>query len=605
MTPLYFLAKLLKKILLRLPLFVLYILGVILGYLIYLDRRKRIHAFKNIKLAFPKKEAKEIKKVLFKSFINFGISIIETFISSRLISRLEIKGLERLDKQGGIFLGIHEGSWELYNLGLSQKVKYAIFVQRQKRRDLDSFLNELRQSQGLKVCFSLKGSVGYLKDNYMVGFAFDHGAEENALWAKFFGQLVPIPGGPLFLAKRFNKKIYPAFGWRRGFFRHTIEIGDPVSVNLFKKEEEVLESLNSFYQEKLLNHPEEYLWHFKRFKYKKNLTVVILDDKKTGHFKQSEALFSFLKEERPSVETIIIPIKYKFKINRILAEACAFFSGKYCLGCGACLRLLLAKESWERLKGVYADMVISAGSYLAPINKLFSSFLGARAIVIFRPNIPLNRFDLVILPRHDRINSNYAVKIKGALFSPLQLEENVQRCKEFFSLGPEPKISLFLGGPIYDAQAFLKNVYSFIEELKNFSLRNNYKLLISTSRRTPLAVEEYLKKSLEDFSNLEVIVYANQENYPFVFEGFAYLAQIVFVSSESISMVSEVLSLNKPCVCVSLERLDAKHKVFLQSIEREVNFLDKPYHIDHIELKSSSIFEENKRIVKEAIQRLL
>jgi len=90
-----------------------------------------------------------------------------------------------------------------------------------------------------------------------------------------------------------------------------------------------------------------------------------------------------------------------------------------------------------------------------------------------------------------------------------------------------------------------------------------------------------------------------------VFEGFGGLADIVLISSESISMVSEIASLRKPCVCVFFEPEDDKRKVFLGSMGEEISFLRKPYNISAIKLKTSLIFDKNKAVIKKALERIL
>jgi len=195
--------------------------------------------------------------------------------------------------------------------------------------------------------------------------------------------------------------------------------------------------------------------------------------------------------------------------------------------------------------------------------------------------------------------------IKGALFYPDGLEEKVKNCRKFFSLSKDKKASFFLGGPISERGEFGVNLKFFIPKLKEFSLKEGYKILISTSRRTPPEVESYLEKELKGFANLEALVIANKNNYDFVFEGFGGLADVVFVSSESISMVSEIASLQKPCVCVFLEPEDDKRKVFLRSMKEEISFLRRPYNISSIKLKTSLIFDKNKELVKKALEELL
>ncbi len=101
------------------------------------------------------------------------------------------------------------------------------------------------------------------------------------------------------------------------------------------------------------------------------------------------------------------------------------------------------------------------------------------------------------------------------------------------------------------------------------------------------------------------MVIANRNNYDFVFDGFGVLADVVFVSSESISMVSEIASLQKPCICYSLEPEDDKRKIFLQSVKDEVTLLREPYEIKNFNYKNSSVFESNKTKVENALKDLL
>ncbi|MBU2102971.1 MAG: mitochondrial fission ELM1 family protein, partial [Candidatus Omnitrophica bacterium] len=103
----------------------------------------------------------------------------------------------------------------------------------------------------------------------------------------------------------------------------------------------------------------------------------------------------------------------------------------------------------------------------------------------------------------------------------------------------------------------------------------------------------------------ETVVYARRGNHDFIFEGFVSTSDVAFVSAESISMISEVLSLKKPCVSILCERIHAKHKVFLESIRDQVQFLMPPFSLDGINPVSSSIFEDNVAAIRAAIQQRL
>ena len=442
----------------------------------------------------------------------------------------------------------------------------------------------------------------------MIGVVIDHGAEEDALYIDFFPHLVPTPKGGVYLAKKFNKYIYTTFCYRKVGFSHVLEIGPPVDPS-GKDEREILEGLNKIYQDYLTKYPWEYFWYYKRFKHKRDRDAVILSDKKLGHVKQSRAFLSFFsekaKERGYEVKDKIVEVGYKNTFCKVMADVLAFFAGKGDIWCGRALSILLNRKTWNILDTVYADVVISTGAHIAPINKLFSSYLNAKSAVILRPNIPLNRFDVAIIPEHDRVYPKNCTIVKGALSYPERIKEKTLNCKRFFGLGDTKKISFFIGGPLADKEEFLQNLDRFLQKLKKFSLDKEYKVLVSTSRRTPKEAELSIERELKDFRNTEAIVIANTDNQDFTFEGFGSLSEIIFVSSESISMVSEVASLSKPCVCVFLEPEDIKRKLFLDSIEDEVIFLRNPYDFNFSKIVEPSIFANNKMILNEAVARLL
>ncbi len=600
----YYLAKLVRKALLKFPLGVSLFLARAIGLFFYLNGRKRKVAFRNIKAAFPDKTNRQIHSILRKSFNHFGLTVIEQLIISRIYENVSVKEKEDKYPGGGIFVGIHAGNWELAISCWAHRHKFAVFAQQQKHRGLDKFLNELRQEEKIKVCFTLKELIKCVRQDYMIGVVVDHGAEADALEIEFFSHLVPTPKGAVYLARKFNKKIYVTFCQRRKNFSHLLEISKPIDVE-GRDDKEVLTELNKIYEGLLEKHPWEYFWYYKRFKRKINRDILILSDGKPGHLKQAKALLSLLSEEGSQIRSKIIEVKYKNWFGRIFADIIAFFAGRNCLSCGTCLTHLIDKKTWQELDRTYADIVISAGSFVASVNKLFSSYLGAKSVTVLRPNIPLRKFDLAIIPEHDRIQDDNAVMIKGALFYPDNFEGKVKDCREFFNLSKDKKISFFLGGPISEREEFVENLKLFIPKLKEFSLKEGYKILISTSRRTPKEAEDYLEKELKGFTSLEALVIANKNNYDFIFEGFGGLADVVFVSSESISMVSEIASLQKPCVCIFLEPEDDKRRVFLRSMKEEISFLRKPYNISSIKLKTSLICDKNKEAVKKALGKLL
>jgi lauroyl/myristoyl acyltransferase/mitochondrial fission protein ELM1 len=591
----------LQKFLMRAPESLLILLGRLLGVIMYLQGRRRKTAFKSIKEAFPEKSNGEIYRILRRNFFNFGLSFIESFVPRRLYKHVNIEGESPRDGEGGIYIGVHAGSWELANCFFAQHCKYAVLTEPQKNKGLDAFLNEMRINEKMRVCSSTKEIIRCIKNNYSIGMVVDHGLEDNAPVIDFFSHKVPTPRGAVYLARRFNKKLYPCFSYRENGFSLTIKVGKAIET-IGRTDEEVLTEINKLYQEYLTRRPWEYFWCYKRFKYKINRDVLLLSDDKIGHFKQTQALCSFLEEDgRYQIRKREVVVSFRWPWLRFFADTAALLVPKHSISSWFWLKVLLDDKTAEALKNVYADIVISTGSFVAPATKLMASYLGAKSACVLRANFPLDKFNLTIIPEHDRISADNTITVKGALVYPQKICEKGKECFDFFNLRENKKMSLFIGGPLNSDDDFLINLKIFMAQVKDFSIKKGYDVLISTSRRTPHCVETYLENIRDDFKAVKAVVIANKHNYDFVFEGFISLADVVFVTSESISMVSEVASLSDACVCVFLEKSDNKRNLFLDSVKDEIVMLHNPYDIKNIPLKRSAIFEKNREKITKRV----
>ncbi|MFH1768507.1 MAG: ELM1/GtrOC1 family putative glycosyltransferase [Candidatus Omnitrophota bacterium] len=599
--------NLLSRFLSRLPLSAADFLGKTIGFLFYLTaRKKRAIAYKNVKLAFPSKGNKEVLSIVKKSFINFGRSIIDALTISRIIDkvRIDFKAMSKL-KEEGILVAIHSGSWELYNAWFAKYNKFAVLVKEQKNTPFDRFLNYQRERNKIKVCFSVKNLIESINKNYWLGLVVDHGAEDNALAVEFFGSFVPTPKGAVYLAKKFNKKIYPIFGYRLKNNIHRIEMAASLDCRDISQEQ-ALRKINAVYEEFLKSNPYQYMWWYKRFKKRGNLRLLVLSDKKTGHLKQSLAMVSIFENLGCDVTCEMVELNIKSKIRRFFLEIAAFTSGSFCLGCLGCLRFLLAERDYKKLSRIFADVVISTGSSMAPVNLITARSLGAKSIVVLKPNTVIHKVDLVVAPEHDKTRGRNVVSIKGALTVPQASGEDYDKLRRHFNLGQERRISLFVGGSLESEKTFYSNAKVFIPRLKEFVIENKFGLLITTSRRTNQKVEDLIEKEFKEFAATDALVFSRRLNYDFIAGGLLEASDAVFVTSDSISMLSESLGLKKITVCVHLEDILGTHHInFFSSIENLANFLRPPYLIADLKQPPYSLYEYNKDILERAVMSIL
>ncbi len=597
------LLKLVYRIFNLLPLGVSLFIGKIIGLFFYLSPRKKKVAFINLKQAFPQKDLAWIRCILKRSFFSFGKSIVELFLVEKLYKYVHLNSKEKLSSSQ-ILVGIHEGSWELYNAYFGKKFGLVIFAERQKNIHWDRFLNTLRRKRGLEVCFSLKELIRYLRKNRWIGMVADHGAEKNAPFLSFFGQLVPTPSGAAFFAKKFNKKIFPAFGYRKGK-NHYIIIDHPIECKDLE-DKVILSRLNRIFENYISCYPWEYMWWYKRFKRKKNLSLLILHDGKAGHLKQSLAFLELFKDIGYKITYTVMKVEYKNTFSIPFLELMALFSSSRCLGCARCLRLFLTEKMYHDLVKNFFDIVISTGRICAPLNLIYANSIGAKSCVILKPNLPLKKFTLAIVPEHDKVKGKNVINIKGSIVTSQLNPEKIEEGIRFFQLSSHKKVSIFIGGPLTNHEEFKNNLNLFFKRLRNYLTDSGYRILVTTSRRTPPFAEEIISSALDGFDNVEASVFVSKKNWDFVVPTFLSVSDIVFVSGDSISMLSESLYQQKTTVAVILERLPKKHFEFIKDLEEKfLTVIGPPYDNFSFLTPKISLKEYNLKRLKEAVGRLL
>jgi len=194
----------------------------------------------------------------------------------------------------------------------------------------------------------------------------------------------------------------------------------------------------------------------------------LLDGKK-GHEKQSLALVRSLKEQS---RCRIFDINIQDLENPFLA--------------------LIFKKNNLNKGSIKPDIAIGAGHkthfHLLAIKRCFD----AKIVVIMKPSIPLKLFDLCVIPKHDDVKSRSNVFITN---TPL-VNFNLNKKKK-------ENMALFLiGGP---SKHFHWDSKKVLEQIKNISQKFKFKkLLITTSRRTPIGfIDEYKKSNIKNMKLYE------------------------------------------------------------------------------------------------------
>ncbi len=602
--------KFLGAIIRKLPINVALMIGRMIGMLAYyLDIKHKSQAYRNLRQAFANtKSPEEIKRITKDLFRNYGQNFIELLRmplmnAERFKEFVKIEGQENIDEslkegKGVILLAMHFGSWEMASLSCGLLgYPYKMFVNPQtKNSKLDSLLNSYRSCGGSVMLSRGAGTrdfVRSLKNNEVIGMVVDQGGKDGVLMS-FLGREASMSVGAIRMGLKMGVPLCFSVIIREKGAQHYMKIHKPFKlIKTGDQEKNIRVNLKKVVQlmEQYVNrYPSEYMWFHKIWKYAKQANIGILSDKKVGHVRQSEAVKNILEqalyEREIKCNTQIAEVCYKNKWAKYCVQ---FISVFYCpllmQGRFGFLRWFLTEESFVKVSSLKVDYVISCGSSVASINFLLSRDYKAKSIVILKPGIlDFKKFDLVFLPEHDR----YLVRVQQMnitflrsapnLINKKYLDEQSQLLLNRFShlkTNCRYKIGIFIGGNSSKVYLSDKQIKILIRQVQEIARELNASILVTTSRRTPRKIEQYLYRKLKKNPLCPLLILANQDNVPEAVGGIMGLSDILITSGDSISMVSESASSGKSTIVfLPEERAKVlkgvnKHKHFVETLNEK------------------------------------
>ncbi|MBI4352368.1 MAG: mitochondrial fission ELM1 family protein [Candidatus Omnitrophica bacterium] len=573
-----------------------------LGNAAYFLSKRRIIAIRNLRAAFAgEKTTAEIKRIARRSFQNLALSAVELlrapeFDQGYLARHVEFAGLERfqpfLGKRGGlIFLTAHFGSWELLNI-FSGMLGHpmAALARPQKHPLSDQFLNSLRASKGsvlIRKGMNVREILRALRDGKVVGILNDQDGGKKGIFVPFFGRLSSTPSGAAAFARRVGCPVFPVFIVRTGKISHRVEVEAPLFVSEDsqpeKAEEGLLREFAAVLESKIRRFPDQWLWAHRRWKSTPDRFVLILSDGKNGHLHQSLAAFRALEElrcsqgfEKHHTHLKIVPIRFKTKAGKFLMRSLFWMTRGHVPFKEQVLKSVLEEASFRELAAAYADVVLSCGSSLLAAHLYAKEENAAKSIVLMKPgSLSCGRFEAVVVPWHDRMRQKKNVFVtRGALSFVDQKEIQEQACRWSSRMALSShsrKIGLLIGGETRKTQ-WNKTIFGeWVKKWIHSARHAETFFLVTSSRRTPVWAEELLKQTFQGKAYCPFLVIANEKNLPGAVPAILGLSDILIVSGESLSMVSEAIASGKPVFVFTptSHKMKPKYRRFLNRMTED------------------------------------
>lgn len=295
------------------------------------------------------------------------------------------------------------------------------------------------------------------------------------------------------------------------------------------------------------------------------MKIVVLSDKKPGHYNQSLGIVQNIPECQ--IEWLEIQYKHKWRDN-ILRIFMSVWGG---IGPPASyihslLRWSLDTSTYYDLIKIHdADVVLSTGSSVAAINILLGKILDAKTVTCGRPSpIGIRNFDLAILPMPSwkKVKNRKNVCKTIGIPNPISVDRlNNTRSSIIQSLNLKdcPRIGILLGGTDRYETITGEDAEQIYEICNSVAKQMNVEILFTTSRRTPTDVTEYLKYRYETVDWCPLFVEPNTPSkLDNPYQSILSICDLLVVSADSFSMVCEAASSGRKVIVLSLSQKNLK-----------------------------------------------
>lgn len=213
----------------------------------------------------------------------------------------------------------------------------------------------------------------------------------------------------------------------------------------------------------------------------------------------------------------------------------------------------------------WPDVLITAGRTPA----VASLYVGRKAgnqtvrIHVTNPGIAPENFDVVIAPKHDRLKGDNVITTMGSLhrMTSTRLASAKAEWEPFFNKSPRPWYGLLIGGSTrglkLDYKTACEVVLPFISEVS----QTGGTILATASRRTDPAVHEVIAEAIRAAGGY---LWDGLGDNPYA--AILSCADELAVTSDSVSMLSEACSTDKPVWVLPLPGQNAKLERFVKTL---------------------------------------
>jgi KDO2-lipid IV(A) lauroyltransferase len=236
---------------------------------------------RNLRAAFPDRDARELRKTLDACWRHFGREVLQ-YLQTQTLSLEEVAARCPLGNpqvlhdaiargNGTILISAHFGGWEVAGLALMSLVENVRFVARPLDNELlEADLQKLRERTGAEVIDRRKAARSLMRalaENAVVVLLPDQAVlPREGVLAPFVGRPAWTTPVPAKMAIRSRSTIVFAFCIPDGL-RHRVEFEEAIDAEEFADPVQLTERINDAISRRIRERPDLWLWMHDRWKW--------------------------------------------------------------------------------------------------------------------------------------------------------------------------------------------------------------------------------------------------------------------------------------------------------------------------------------------------
>jgi KDO2-lipid IV(A) lauroyltransferase len=260
-----------------------FILAILFFY--FIPIRKEV-VLKNLKIAFPENDLSSTKKLAFKIYKSFALSLVEIMYlpymqKNKVIQSIECSNSELIlekykEDKGVILLSAHYGNWELVaiSVGLQIQLPISVIVKSLRNPYVSEWMNGARtkfRNEVVPLGISIRKTYQALKEKKLVAMVADQRGPQEGIKVDFFGRQVSVYTGPAALALKTGAPIIYGIPVRQKKYIYKTVFVEISQNDLPDSEEgkirEISQRHTSYLEKIIRENPEQWLWMHNRWKY--------------------------------------------------------------------------------------------------------------------------------------------------------------------------------------------------------------------------------------------------------------------------------------------------------------------------------------------------